>query len=213
MNLSQRSRLELIRGPEFLLEVFVTVSERGDGVLGGEIHKGCEGRLAQFCSTTQRDPVFTVKFECQKASGLLGEVGPLRVCGPQKCRRQLYILGFHVSKLTHPVCFVIGFPDDFRKALILGPSTVFDPQEIKRSPREKNSKKWLCVALDASYTHMYGPGTRRHIKNALKAGATIGEIMEVLKLCVVQGVQACTLGVSILAEELERNTASQNARA
>ena len=28
--------------------------------------------------------------------------------------------------------------------------------------------------------------------------------MEVLKLCVVQGVQACNLGVPILAEELER---------
>ena len=36
------------------------------------------------------------------------------------------------------------------------------------------------------------------------AGATMEEIMEVLKLCVVQGVQACNLGVPILAEELER---------
>ena len=62
----------------------------------------------------------------------------------------------------------------------------------------------LSIALDASYTHMYGPGTRRHIRNALKAGATMEEIMEVLKLCVVQGVQACNLGVPILAEELAR---------
>jgi len=30
------------------------------------------------------------------------------------------------------------------------------------------------------------------------------EIMGVLKLCVVQGVQACNLGVPILAEELEQ---------
>jgi alkylhydroperoxidase/carboxymuconolactone decarboxylase family protein YurZ len=71
----------------------------------------------------------------------------------------------------------------------------------------------LCIAFDASYTHMYGPGTRHHIKNALKAGATVEEIMEVLKLCVVQGVQACNLCVPILAEELERHSASQNARA
>ena len=62
----------------------------------------------------------------------------------------------------------------------------------------------LSIAFDASYTHMYAPGTRRHIKGALKAGATVEEIMEVLKLCVVQGVQACNLGVPILAEELER---------
>src|SRR5215467_7096902 len=62
----------------------------------------------------------------------------------------------------------------------------------------------LSIAFDASFTHMYTPGTRRHIHNALQAGATIKEIMEVLKLCVVQGVQACNLGVPILAEELER---------
>jgi alkylhydroperoxidase/carboxymuconolactone decarboxylase family protein YurZ len=63
----------------------------------------------------------------------------------------------------------------------------------------------LSIALDASYTHMYAPGTRRHIKAALKVGATVAEIMEVLKLCVVQGVQACNLGVPILAEELAQS--------
>lgn len=62
----------------------------------------------------------------------------------------------------------------------------------------------LSIALDASFTHMYAPGTRRHIKNALKSGATMEEIMEVLKLCVVQGIQGCNLGVPILAEELAR---------
>ena len=35
--------------------------------------------------------------------------------------------------------------------------------------------------------------------NALKAGATMEEIMEVLKLCVVQGVQTFNLGLPILA--------------
>jgi alkylhydroperoxidase/carboxymuconolactone decarboxylase family protein YurZ len=60
----------------------------------------------------------------------------------------------------------------------------------------------LSIALDGSCTHMYAPGTRRHIKGALKAGETMEEIMEVLKLCVVQGVQACNLGVPILAEEI-----------
>ena len=64
--------------------------------------------------------------------------------------------------------------------------------------------EFLSIAFDASYTHMYEPGTRRHIKAALKAGATIEEIMEVLKLCVVQGAQACNLGIPILAEELQR---------
>jgi alkylhydroperoxidase/carboxymuconolactone decarboxylase family protein YurZ len=62
----------------------------------------------------------------------------------------------------------------------------------------------LSIAFDASYTHMYAPGTRRHIKAALKLGATMEEIMEVLKLCVVQGVQACNMGVPILAEEIAK---------
>jgi len=62
--------------------------------------------------------------------------------------------------------------------------------------------EFLSIAFDASYTHMYAPGTRRHIKAALKLGATVGEIMEVLKLCVIQGVQAWNLGIPILAEEL-----------
>jgi len=60
----------------------------------------------------------------------------------------------------------------------------------------------LSIAFDASITHMYAPGTRRHIRGALKAGASMEEIMEVLKLCVAQGVQACNLGVPILAAEL-----------
>ena len=75
-------------------------------------------------------------------------------------------------------------------------SGVLTPKEIEL----------LSIAFDASYTHMYAPGTRRHIKAALKAGATMEEIMEVLKLCVVQGVQACNLGVPILAEEMARSS-------
>jgi alkylhydroperoxidase/carboxymuconolactone decarboxylase family protein YurZ len=62
----------------------------------------------------------------------------------------------------------------------------------------------LSIAFDASITHMYAPGTRRHINAALAHGASAAEVMEVLKLCVAQGVQACNLGVPILAEELER---------
>jgi len=62
----------------------------------------------------------------------------------------------------------------------------------------------LSIAVDASITHMYVPGTRRHIQSALKLGATMAEIMEVLKICVAAGMQASNLGVPILAEELDR---------
>ena len=58
-----------------------------------------------------------------------------------------------------------------------------------------------AAALSASRAGFY---LEPIIKAALKAGATMEEVMEVMKLCVVQGVQACNLGVPILAEELER---------
>ena len=71
---------------------------------------------------------------------------------------------------------------------------IFSPKELEL----------LSIALDASITHMYAPGTRRHIKAALKAGATTAEIMEVLKICVAQGIYACVLSAPILDEELRR---------
>ena len=70
----------------------------------------------------------------------------------------------------------------------------------------------LSIAFDASITHMYAPGTRRHIKSALKLGATPEEIMSVLQICVSMGVQSCAKGVRILAEELERAASGKPAR-
>jgi len=61
----------------------------------------------------------------------------------------------------------------------------------------------ISIAFDASITHMYAPGTRRHIQGALKAGATPEEIMAVLQICVSMGVQTCARGVPILEEELQ----------
>jgi alkylhydroperoxidase/carboxymuconolactone decarboxylase family protein YurZ len=62
----------------------------------------------------------------------------------------------------------------------------------------------ISIAFDASITHMYAPGVRRHIRGSLKAGATPEEIMAVLQLCVSMGIQACVKGVPILAEELAK---------
>jgi alkylhydroperoxidase/carboxymuconolactone decarboxylase family protein YurZ len=63
----------------------------------------------------------------------------------------------------------------------------------------------LSIAFDVSYTHMYAPGVRRHVKAALKLGATVEEIMDVFKLCVAQGVQACNMDIPILADELAKD--------
>jgi alkylhydroperoxidase/carboxymuconolactone decarboxylase family protein YurZ len=60
----------------------------------------------------------------------------------------------------------------------------------------------LSIALDASVTHFYVPGIRRHIRAALDMGASAAEILSVLKLCVAQGVQSCNLALPILVDEL-----------
>ncbi len=64
-------------------------------------------------------------------------------------------------------------------------------------------KEFIYIAIDAATTHLYGPGLRRHIRNALNLGATRAEILEVLELVSVLGIHACNLGVPILAEELK----------
>ena len=63
---------------------------------------------------------------------------------------------------------------------------------------------FLSVAYYASQGHLQPAETRRHIKAAMRAGATWEELIEVLKLCFVQSVQACNFLVPILDEELAR---------
>lgn len=58
------------------------------------------------------------------------------------------------------------------------------------------------MAVDASCTHLYTLGIRRHIQGSFAQGATIEEIIEVPKLCGGLGAGACDLGAPILAEVL-----------
>ena len=64
----------------------------------------------------------------------------------------------------------------------------------------------LSIAFDASYTHMYSPGTLTSHQISVQAGRNDRRDHNVLKLCVAQGVQACNLGVPILEEEFVRNS-------
>ena len=61
----------------------------------------------------------------------------------------------------------------------------------------------MAIAVDASCTHLYAPGVRRHIQRALAIDVTVEEIMEALKLCGALGIDACELGAPILSEELD----------
>jgi alkylhydroperoxidase/carboxymuconolactone decarboxylase family protein YurZ len=61
----------------------------------------------------------------------------------------------------------------------------------------------IGIALDASCTHLYAAGVRRHIQRALKAGATREEIVAVLQLASMQGLHSICVAAPILFEELE----------
>jgi alkylhydroperoxidase/carboxymuconolactone decarboxylase family protein YurZ len=62
--------------------------------------------------------------------------------------------------------------------------------------------EFLAIAVDASCTHMYAPGVRRHIRKALELGATADEIAAVLQYTAVLGIHTMSLGAPILLEEL-----------
>lgn len=63
-------------------------------------------------------------------------------------------------------------------------------------------REFMYIAIDASTTHLYDPGTKIHMENAARYGATAEEMLEVLELVSMQGLHSSTVGAAILMEEL-----------
>lgn len=60
-------------------------------------------------------------------------------------------------------------------------------------PLTQKERELVCIAVDCNLTHSFPPGLRTHIRNALQAGATKGEIAEVLQLAALMGVEGFIL--------------------
>jgi alkylhydroperoxidase/carboxymuconolactone decarboxylase family protein YurZ len=73
----------------------------------------------------------------------------------------------------------------------------------RTSHLEPKVKAFVCIAVDGAATHLYEPGLRQHIRNALAAGATREELLEVLELTSTLGIHACNIGVPLLLESLD----------
>jgi alkylhydroperoxidase/carboxymuconolactone decarboxylase family protein YurZ len=73
----------------------------------------------------------------------------------------------------------------------------------RSGPLEPKVKEFVYIAVDGAATHLYAPGLRQHIKQALVHGASAEEIMEVIELTSTLGIHAANIGVPILVEELE----------
>ena len=69
---------------------------------------------------------------------------------------------------------------------------------------EPKVKELIYTAFDASATHMYVPGLRQHIENALAYGATPAEVMAVFELASTIGIHGYLVALPILADELAR---------
>lgn len=80
--------------------------------------------------------------------------------------------------------------------------TRFSEVPWRKGPLEPKVKELVYIAIDAATTHLFEPGIRVHVRNALDRGATVEEVMEVLELTSVLGIHTCTVGVPILLEEL-----------
>ena len=87
--------------------------------------------------------------------------------------------------------------------LLLSPEFFEAYLKLSSVPWEKGTlapkiKEFIYVAIDAAATHLYEPGLRQHIRNAIEYGATKEELMEVLELTTAIGVHTMTDSVPIL---------------
>lgn len=94
---------------------------------------------------------------------------------------------------------VLALSPDFFEAYLK-----FSSVPWAKGPLEPKIKEFIYIAIDVATTHLYEPGLRVHIQNALRYGATKEEIVEVFQLTAVLGIHTCTFGVPVLLEELER---------
>ena len=67
-------------------------------------------------------------------------------------------------------------------------------------------KELIYISYDIAATHLYAPGTKLHIRNALNHGATPGQILEVMEIASVIGIHAVTTTIPILNEALAAQT-------
>lgn len=72
---------------------------------------------------------------------------------------------------------------------------------------EPKVKELVYCAFDASATHLYLPGLKLHMRNAIRYGATAEEIMEVLEIVSVIGIHGANVAAPMLEEAVARHQA------
>ncbi|RVX66472.1 hypothetical protein B0A52_09702 [Exophiala mesophila] len=75
---------------------------------------------------------------------------------------------------------------------------------------EPKVKELIYCAIDCATTHLFQPGLKLHIRNAVRYGATAGEIMEVFELASLMGVHTVLAGGDVLASQIGANAGRSN---
>lgn len=97
--------------------------------------------------------------------------------------------------------------DSWKAALRLDPEFFAAYVEFSSVPfrKDRNAlspkvKELVYTAIDCATTHLYQPGLKAHIRNAVRYGATAEEVMEVFELASLMGIHTVLAGVEALAE-------------
>jgi alkylhydroperoxidase/carboxymuconolactone decarboxylase family protein YurZ len=87
---------------------------------------------------------------------------------------------------------------DFFEAFLGFTSAPWNTQAL--TPRVK---ELVYIAIDAAITHLYQPGLRKHMGDAMGHGATPADIVETLQLASCIGLLSTTTGAPFLLEALQ----------
>lgn len=78
----------------------------------------------------------------------------------------------------------------------------FSALPSKTNVLNPKDRELITCAFDAATTHLYARGTKIHMRNALKLGATPGEIMEMLELTMLMGIHGVVVASPLLLKQL-----------
>ena len=84
--------------------------------------------------------------------------------------------------------------------------TEFSSMPWRNGPLTPAEKELIYIAYDIAATHLYVPGTKLHMRNALNHGATAEQILEVMEISTMLGIHTFETAGPILAEELAKGS-------
>jgi alkylhydroperoxidase/carboxymuconolactone decarboxylase family protein YurZ len=71
----------------------------------------------------------------------------------------------------------------------------------RAGPLSARMRELIYVAVDGSTTHLFAAGLEVHIRIALDIGCSPAELVEVLQIATLQGLDSVALGMGVLAQE------------